>query len=81
MRKKFQVHSFELSDLDDATVYAAGPIWEWQKTEIGQWVMANAADIPTWHTNISETTLGYEVSVIAEFEDEKITEWLLRSKT
>ena len=61
-------------------MYAAQPLWEWQNSALGKWVMENAVDTPEWRMSSGWDYMGYTCSVTAEFEDEKITEWLLRQK-
>ena len=50
--KEVVVHSFSLGDVDDPDLYAAQPLYEWEKSEAGQWVMKNAADTPTWYLSL-----------------------------
>ena len=45
---KFTVHTFNMGDVEDPEIYAAGPLFEWQNTENGKWVMENAVDKPTF---------------------------------
>ena len=80
VRKTFEVHRFRIGDVEDPDVYAAQPLWEWQNSSLGKWVMENAVDTPEWRLNTGWDYMGYTCSVTAEFEDEKITEWLLRQK-
>jgi hypothetical protein len=78
VRKTFEVHRFRIGDVEDPDVYAAQPLWEWQNSAPGKWVMENAVNTPEWRLNTGWDHLGYACVVTAEFEDEKITEWLLR---
>ena len=41
------VHEFSLSDVDDPDLLAAEPIWNWQQSDSGKWVMENAYDKPS----------------------------------
>ena len=43
------VHTITMGDVEDPDLYIAHPIYEWQKTEAGEWVMDNAVDTPIWH--------------------------------
>jgi hypothetical protein len=36
------VHRFRMGDVEDAQLYAAGPIIMWQQSEAGAWVMEQA---------------------------------------
>jgi hypothetical protein len=75
---KVIVHRFRLSDVEDPDLYAGEPIWEWQQSEAGQFVMNNAVDRPEWHRNVDHLTMGYEYAIIAELEKKKLTEFYLK---
>lgn len=75
---KVVVHRFKMSDCEDPDIYAAQPLWEWEKSEAGQYVMKNAVDKPEWHRNISYLTMGYEYAIIAELEKKKLSEFYLK---
>lgn len=75
---KITFHSFNLGDVDDVDIYVAGPIYEWQQTDQGQWVMGNAYDL-TYHTSADPATFGHRVVIRGEIKDpKKITEYFLR---
>ena len=38
------VHRFRMGDVEDPDLYAAQPLWEWQSSEMGKWVMERAVD-------------------------------------
>ena len=76
--KQIVVHSFTMGDVDDPDLYAAEPLFEWQKSEVGQWVMANAADTPEWHRQTDHTIYGHRYAITAVFETKKLTEYYLR---
>ena len=58
--RKVLFHQFSIGDCEDPELYAAQPLWEWQQTEHGQWVMAHAID-PTYHVGVSADAFGYSV--------------------
>jgi hypothetical protein len=75
---KICVHSFRLSDVEDPELYAAEPIWDWQQTEKGQWVMENCTDKPVFYTNLNPKFMGYEVKIVADFTEKNLTYFKLR---
>ena len=75
---KVVVHRFQLSDVEDPDLYAGQPIWEWQQSEPGQFVMNNAVVKPEWHRNVNHLTMGYEYAIIAELEKKKLAEFYLK---
>lgn len=79
--KEVIVHTFNMGDVDDPDLYAAQPLYEWEKSEAGQWVMKNAADTPTWHRMADPTSYGYKYQIRAKLMGPALTEWLLRHGT
>jgi hypothetical protein len=75
---KVVVHRFRVSDVDDPEIYAAEPIWEWQQSEAGKFVMENALDTPVFQRHLNADTYGYDYAIIAELEKRKYSEFLLR---
>lgn len=76
--KEMVVHTFQMGDVDDPDMYAAQPLYEWQQSDFGQWVMKNAADTPTWHRHADPMSYGYRYSITAKFMGPALTEMLLR---
>lgn len=72
------VHEFSMGDVDDPDLYAAQPLCEWEQSEIGQWVIKNACDTPTWHRIADQTMFGYRYQIRAKLMGAPLTEWLLR---
>ena len=66
-----------MGDVDDVDIYAAQPIYEWQQTEQGQWVMKHATDL-VYYTSADPVTFGYRISVQGNLEGTDATEYLLR---
>jgi hypothetical protein len=76
---KLIVHRFRMGDVDDPDLYAAQPLWEWQESEMGKWVMARAVDTPEWHRQNHQFLLwGYEYIVVAKLKDTDYTFWQLK---
>lgn len=67
-----------MGDVDDLDVYVAQPIYEWQQTEKGRWVMENAYNL-TYHTSPDQNMWGHRVIIRGEIgEGPKLTEYFLR---
>ena len=75
---KVVVHEFRMSDVEDPDLYAAQPMWEWQESDQGKFVMKHAVDKPEWHRHVDHVTLGYRYAIIAELEAKKLSEFYLR---
>lgn len=75
---KVVVHRFRLSDVDDPEIYAAQPMYEWQQSDAGKFVMKHAIDTPVWLKHIDHTTYGYQFAIVAELEKKHLAEFYLR---
>jgi hypothetical protein len=75
---KVIVHRFDMSDVDDPDIYAAGPMFDWERSEAGQFVMKHAVDTPKWHKHMDPMFIGYTFIITAELEKKKLAEFYLR---
>lgn len=62
-------HSFNMGDVEDPEIYAAHPIWEWQQTEHGQWVMQHCAE-PAYRIGADPSQMGYKITLYGDLSDE-----------
>jgi hypothetical protein len=69
------VHSFRMGDVEDPDLYAGEPLWKWQNSEMGEWVMANAVQTPSWHRHIDPSSFGWTYTVRAELSPKDYTFW------
>lgn len=72
------VHQFRVGDVDDPEIYAAQPLWEWQESDAGKFVMEHAIDKPEYHQRIDHTHYGYQYAITAELEVKHLAEFYLR---
>jgi len=75
---KIVVHTFRVSDAEDPDIYAAQPLWVWQQSLKGQWIMEHAVEPPTWHRQIDHTNFGYRYAIMAELPGPRVTEYYLK---
>lgn len=67
-----------MGDVDDVDIYVAQPIYEWQQTDQGKWVMQHAQNL-TYHTAPDLHTFGYRVAITGDIaEGPLLTEYFLR---
>jgi hypothetical protein len=67
-----------MGDVEDPDIYAAQPIYQWQQTDQGRWVMEHAHDL-TYFTSADPHGYGYRISIRGTINDPKrITEYYLR---
>ena len=72
------VHEFRMGDVEDPDLYAAQPLWEWQDSEMGKWVMENAVEQPYWLRRNDVSTYGYQFKVMARLSEQNQTFWALK---
>ena len=75
---KIRIHQFLMAGCEDPEIDAAQPLYEWQKTEQGRWVMGVSEEIPTYHIEIDHEHMGYKVSILADIDEEFMTYFYLR---
>ena len=63
------VYEFFVSDVDDPEIYAASPIWDWQSSPAGQWVIEHAVDQPYWIKHIEHNAYRYRYRIIARLSE------------
>ena len=52
-----------IGDCEDPQIYAGAALYDWEKSEHGNWVMNHAIEEPVWHTSVSQNYLGYVVRI------------------
>ena len=65
VKKKVMVHSFAMGDVEDPYLYASQPLWQWQETEMGKWVMEHALEQPVFYCEHDAASFGYRVAIWA----------------
>jgi hypothetical protein len=73
-----KVHEFTMGDVEDPDLYAAQPIYEWQESEAGKWVMEHAVEKPFWHRTVSPYNYGWTYYIIARLSEQDQTYWTLK---
>jgi hypothetical protein len=73
-----KVHEFNMGDVEDPDLYAAEPLWNWQQTEAGQWVIAHAIETPFWHRTVDPASYGHKYYIIARLSEQDQTYWTLK---
>ncbi len=76
--KEVTVHIFDLGDVEDPELYAAQPIYEWQQSESGKWVMDHAVEPPIWHRHLDQAMYGYKYKITARLKAKDYTFWQLK---
>lgn len=72
------VHSFTMGDVEDPDLYAAEPLWKWQQSEEGAWIMSHAVETPSWYRIPDQLQYGYRYEIRAKLSGARLTEYMLR---
>ena len=75
---KVVVHRFRMSDVEDPDIYAAEPIWQWQNTEAGKFVMEHAVEQPEFHKHMDVSVYGWSFAITEKLEKKKLSEYYLK---
>ena len=74
------VHEFTMGDVEDPDLYAAQPIWEWQESEAGQFVMEHAVEKPYWIRQVDLNSYGHRYVIVARMREPDQTFFRLKFK-
>lgn len=72
------VHEIRMGDAEDPDLMVASPIWEWQQTEAGKFVMEHAVDQPYWTRHMDYSSYGYTYRIMARLSEQNETFWRLK---
>lgn len=75
---KIRAHEFTLGDVDDVEIYAAQPIYEWQQTDKGKFVMEKAVETPEWHKMVDVSVYSYKFVITAKLKEQDYTFYALK---
>jgi hypothetical protein len=60
---------FFIGDVEDPEIYAAEPLWQWQQSEAGKFVMEHALETPSFQIMPNMETMGYKVRVYGNLSE------------
>jgi hypothetical protein len=72
------VHEFRMTDVEDSDIMAGEPIWQWQNSDQGKWIMEQATEKPYWIRAIDHVTFGYRYRIMARLNEQMECFWRLR---
>lgn len=71
------VHEITMGDVEDPDLWVADPIWKWQQTEAGKFVMEHAVQEPYWISSVDYTSYGTVYKIMARLSESNETFWRL----
>jgi len=72
------VHKINMGDVEDPDLMVAEPIYKWQQSDAGKFVMDNAVIVPKWERYLNDQYIGWTYAIIAELEAKKLAEYYLK---
>jgi hypothetical protein len=72
------VHTIRMGDSEDPDLLVAEPMWQWQQSESGKWIMDNSIGQPSWERLLDPNTFGYLYRIRATLEPKAYTYWKLK---
>jgi hypothetical protein len=71
------VHEIRLGDVEDPDLWVASPIYEWQQTAPGKFIMEHAVEAPYWVQRMDYTSYSHVYQIIARLSEQNETFWRL----
>lgn len=78
--KEITVYQFLVGDVEDPDLYAGEPLYKWQQSEMGKWVMSHAVETPVWHRMIDHTSYSHKYVIRAKLAGKDLTYFYLKWK-
>ena len=72
------VHKIRMGDVEDPDLMVAEPIYQWQQTDAGKWVMKHSVETPMWKRQIDPNTFGHLYTIHAYLNDKDLTFYKLK---
>ena len=74
------VHTIKMGVVEDPDIVVAQPIWDWQQTEEGKWIMKHSAPTPMWKRQFDPMAYCHLYSIHAYLKPKDYTYWSLKFK-
>ena len=72
------VHTIKMSDVEDPDLMVAEPIYQWQQTDAGKWVMEKSDPAPKWVRGNNPETYFHVYKIYGYFTPEEACFWRLK---
>ncbi len=72
------VHEIKMGDVEDPDLFVADPIWRWQQSEAGKFVMEHAVEQPYWTRHMDHNSWGHKYRIMARLSNKDETFWQLK---
>ena len=72
------VKEIRMGDVEDPDLFVGHPIWEWQQTDAGKFVMEHAVEKPYWTRQLDYNSYGHVYRIMARLSEQDQTFWSLK---
>ena len=72
------VHEIRMGDVEDPDLFVAEPIWKWQESDAGRFIMEHAVDEPYWTRSMDPHSYGHMYRIVARLSEQHETFWRLK---
>ena len=72
------VHTIRMGDVEDPDLMVADPIWRWQESDAGKFVMEHAVEKPYWTRHRDFDSYGHVYRVVARLAEPDELFWTLK---
>lgn len=67
-----------MGDVEDPDLFVADPIWRWQQTDQGKFIMEHAIESPYWTRSVDYTNFGHVYRIMARLSEQHESFWTLK---
>ena len=72
------VHEIRMGDVEDPGLYVAQPIYEWQESDAGKFIMEHAVGKPYWTRQSNLSSFGHRYCIMARLSEQNETYFKLK---
>ena len=72
------VCEIKIADIEDPVMFIAEPLYQWQNSDAGKYVMEHAVEKPYWTQYADYNTFGHVYRVMARLSEQHETFWWLK---
>ena len=72
------VHEIRMGDVEDPDLCVANPIWDWQNSDAGKFIMEHAVEKPYWIRQVDIASYGHLYRIMARLSEPDQTFWTLK---
>ena len=75
---EIDVHEILMGDVEDPDLMIADPIYKWQQTDAGKYIMENSDPTAKWVRSNSPSYMGHKYTIKGYLTDKQVTYFKLK---